>query len=231
MHLSLTDINQSRCKTANSLDATNMRCSGGFWRSQNLTIVRSPVGDWCQVYRLPCLGMQLKANSDLRGALERPSAPQGQPTALLWETGDVIPGLGRFLESYLPTQFSLSTPWGISAAARVLRIEPFIISAEPYLDMGKHICGRTNTPRATRDSYPGQNSSRRGLAHHKRALAPTQSSHRSSDSGSGPADWSSSNQACSALYLQTLRGLPLDPLKPEEGRWEEKYETREMESF
>lgn len=46
--------------------------------------------------------MQLKANPNLRGALERTSAPQGQPTALLWEMGDVIPGLGRFLESYLP---------------------------------------------------------------------------------------------------------------------------------
>ena len=59
---------------------------------------------------LPGLGMQLKANPDLHGALEITSAPQGHPTAVLWETGDVIPGLGCFLESYLPPQFSRSTP-------------------------------------------------------------------------------------------------------------------------
>lgn len=109
MHLSLTSTNQSGCKTANSLDAKNTWCSGGFWRSQNLIIVRSPVGDWCQVYRLPGLGMQLKSNPGLHGALEITSGPQGLLTALLWEMGDVIPGLGRFWKATCHPSFPFHT--------------------------------------------------------------------------------------------------------------------------
>lgn len=72
--------------------------------------------------------MQLKANIVLHGALKTTSVPQGQPIALLWEMGDVIPGLASFLESYLPSLFSQCTPRGISAAVSVLRIEAFVLA-------------------------------------------------------------------------------------------------------
>lgn len=70
-----------------------MQCSGRFWRLQNLTILRFPVGD-VNVYKLPHLGMQLKADTVLHGALERP----------LFLKVSLLPYYGEWVMSFLACQ-------------------------------------------------------------------------------------------------------------------------------
>lgn len=99
-----------------SLDATNTQYSGVLRRIQNLAVLRSLLGD-VNVYRLPHLGMLLRADAIQHGALKMTSVFKStlkcssrSALASVREMADVIFGISGFLKSHLPSQFSTLHP-------------------------------------------------------------------------------------------------------------------------